>query len=132
MVLTTLLFTAGGTYYAFFYTPKYRTTALLSSQIFGSLTAVAVSTDRGLPLDDKETAAPRQLELIKTHKVLAKVIDRLRLNTSINVCNGLCTSDELIISSLSAPRRLLQNPFKIKVLDKETYELEIAESDEAF
>ena len=83
IVSVTCIFILGGCYYAFFCTPKYRATVILSSKIYGSLSGSAYAEEKQLSLENDQRAAPRELELIQSRLVLSKVVDKLLLDTTI-------------------------------------------------
>jgi len=121
IILTTILFTIGGTYYAFFHTPRYTATVVLSSQIYGSLSAAAISENKGIPLDDKETAAPRQLELIQTKQILRKLVNGLNLNLEKSGRNASL----LRVETLEVPESLNNTPIVITPVDGRRFNIDI-------
>lgn len=106
----TALFFIGGSYYAFFLTPKYDATVLLSSKIYGSLSADALSTDKMIPVDDKDTAAPRQLAILQSYELLQKLVERLHLDIEIASPSSTIASNRLKIENLALPMKLLKKP----------------------
>lgn len=121
IIMTTILFTIGGTYYAFFYTPRYQASVYLSSQVYGSLSAAALSKDKAIPLDDKETSAPRQLELLQTPQILTELVKTLDLDLTVE---GKL-ADQFVISELTLSRSLYNETILITTIDDLTYRVDI-------
>lgn len=125
IVTITLLFTVGGAYYAFFLTPKYQATVLLSSKIYGSLSASSLSTDKMLPVDDKETSAPRQLVLIQTQNVLRKLVDQLHLDVTIASNSPSVPANSLSIKKFIVPNTLVNKEILLEVKAQHSYNIAI-------
>ncbi len=126
ILVTTVLFTVGGAYYAFFYTPKYRSTIMLSAKVFNSLGAAASSQEKRVQVEDKDTAAPRELELIQSDEVLAEVVCRLHLDVLVNGEVYNCNSSPIRISELNIPRALEDKKISLVRQQDERYDLYIS------
>lgn len=125
IVTITLLFTLGGAYYAFFLTPKYQATVLLSSKIYGSLSASSLSTDKILPVDDKETSAPRQLVLIQTQSVLTKLVEQLHLDITITPNTPSVESNSISLKRLVVPPTIVNKEILLATTTQQTYSITI-------
>lgn len=125
ITVVTLLFTLGGAYYAFFLTPKYQATVYLSSKIYASLSASALSSDKVIPVDDKETAAPRQLQLLQTPQLLRRLIDQLQLDITIASNDPAVAKEALLIPTLSVPISLYDVEMHITPTDATNYLIQV-------
>lgn len=125
IILITLLFTLGGSYYAFFLNPQYQATVLLSSKIYGSLSANSQANDKMLPVDDKDTSAPRQLVLVQTQTLLRKLVDKLHLNLTIETNNSSVLPSCLSIDKLTSPMSLNKTDVVITVEEQNAYNVEV-------
>jgi tyrosine-protein kinase Etk/Wzc len=129
IIVFTVMFTFGGTYYAFFLTPKYNATVYLSSKIYASLSANALSTDKVIPVDDKETSAPRQLALIQTPQLLRRLIDKLQLDYRIVSETGGIPASALAVTEFNVPSSLFNTSITLTAKDNSNYTLEIPHID---
>jgi len=129
IITTTILFTIGGTYYAFFHTPKYMATVILSSKVYSSLSGAASSEERELPIEDRETAAPRELELIKSQAVLSRVVQRLKLDTKVSGNGFSSKKNPLAIEAFEAPPSMNNKKIVLEMIDDGNYSLDIADAE---
>lgn len=119
----TLMFFLGGSYYALFLTPKYQATVYLSSKIYASLSASALSIDKVIPVDDKDTSAPRQLALMQTPQILRQLIDKLQLDNIVTSSDTAIAITELSLGEFTVTPNLFDIPIYVTVVDKDTYQL---------
>ncbi|MDA7742460.1 Wzz/FepE/Etk N-terminal domain-containing protein [Francisellaceae bacterium] len=151
ILITVLLAGVIGFGYAFWATPKYQASGVLENQPYGSVSSISLTPiTSGI---QEQSNIINQIDLIKTHDVLSKVVHKLFLNIDIRpvtfpVFGGIyhqlqkdeyfddvatgqlnkwfgVTGEAITFSQFQIPTTMYNQPFRLRVLSDNHYSLKL-------